>query len=107
MRKERTLRWTLASDRFSRNNFCQQASLCLAFCRRVFYLVLDILSDVYMHIGCLRAQLPVGDYWADWRNTSGQQPSLSLAFCKHVFYVIHDRMVRCARGFSPSLGISE
>ena len=37
LRKERTLRWTLASDRFSRNNSFQQASLCLAFCRRVFY----------------------------------------------------------------------
>ena len=36
LRKKRTLRWTLASDRFSRINSSQQASLCLAFCRRAY-----------------------------------------------------------------------
>ena len=34
-------RWTLASDRFSRNNFCQQTFPCLELCMRVCYVFSD------------------------------------------------------------------
>ena len=69
MLQERTIRWTLASDRISRNSSFQQASLCLAFSRHVFDVYLD--STAVSKSGfrlCVR-QLPAGDDGADWPNS--------------------------------------
>ena len=66
MRKERLLRWTLASDQFSRNNFWQEGFLCLAFGMRVLYVSLDGTAERNFGYRLCVTPAPVGDHGTDW-----------------------------------------
>ena len=89
------------TERTGRNNSGQQASLALAFCRHVFYVLPDRMVRCARDCSLSSCKFLRATTGRTGQNDScQQQAALSLAFCMHVLSVSPDRMVRCAIGLS-------